>query len=244
MGTTYHNKPIVTDGLVFYVDAANKESYPGSGTTATDIISNTSTTLQSSGMFENTNAGVFSFDGGTNYIDSGITLDGFSNFTLNTWIYQSSEVSSNPITIFARDSAGNASFMIDVLDSGRAGGVNNKLGVWIRNGTSPGTWLYGDTALSTNIWNNISVTLQTNGTNFDVTMYLNSQVNKSTTAYGTGTSITSANVNYGIGITIYQVGSDYRPFNGNIGPVQIYNRALSASEALQNYNALKNRFRT
>ena len=71
MGTTYHNKPIVTDGLVFYVDAANKESYPGSGTTATDIISNTSTTLQSSGMFENVNAGVFSFDGGTNSINCG-----------------------------------------------------------------------------------------------------------------------------------------------------------------------------
>ena len=44
-----HGTPnsIVTDGLVFCVDAANKDSYPGSGTTATDIISNTSTTLQS-----------------------------------------------------------------------------------------------------------------------------------------------------------------------------------------------------
>ena len=29
--------PIVTDGLVFYVDAANKQSYPGSGTTWTDL---------------------------------------------------------------------------------------------------------------------------------------------------------------------------------------------------------------
>ena len=31
-------------------------------------------------------------------------------------------------------------------------------------------------------------------------------------------------------------------FNGNIGPVKIYNRALSAAEVLQNYNQLKSRF--
>jgi len=243
MAVTYQNNGVVRDGLVFYADPSNQRSWLGPDSNTVNSLISTPTgsivndTSGSYGINES-----FAFDGTDDGIDSGITLDKFSNFTLNTWIYQSSAVSSNPITIFARDSAGNASFMIDVLDSGRAGGVNNKLGVWIRNGTSPGTWLYGDTALSTNIWNNISVTLQTNGTNFNVTMYLNSQVNKSTTAYGTGTSITSANVNYGIGITIYQAGSNYRSFNGNIGPVQIYNRALSEAELTQNYNALKGRF--
>jgi hypothetical protein len=38
--------------------------------------------------------------------------------------------------------------------------------------------------------------------------------------------------------------SYYRNLNGNMGPLQIYNKALSASEEAQNYNALKNRFRT
>ena len=39
---------IVKDGLVFYVDAANKVSYPGSGTTWSNIISGDNGTLSSS----------------------------------------------------------------------------------------------------------------------------------------------------------------------------------------------------
>jgi hypothetical protein len=36
--------------------------------------------------------------------------------------------------------------------------------------------------------------------------------------------------------------SGLNPMTGNIASVQIYNRALSASEVLQNYNATKSRF--
>ena len=39
----------------------------------------------------------------------------------------------------------------------------------------------------------------------------------------------------------YRSGTNYY-FNGKISNIQIYNRALSASEVLQNYNALKGRF--
>jgi hypothetical protein len=40
----------------------------------------------------------------------------------------------------------------------------------------------------------------------------------------------------------YLAGIPSYAFNGNIGPIQIYNRALSANEVLHNYNALKSRF--
>ena len=40
----------------------------------------------------------------------------------------------------------------------------------------------------------------------------------------------------------FQNFSSGRYFNGQIGPILIYNRALSASEVLQNYNRLKGRF--
>jgi hypothetical protein len=36
--------------------------------------------------------------------------------------------------------------------------------------------------------------------------------------------------------------SGFAKFTGNIASVQIYNRALSATEVLQNYNATKSRF--
>ena len=56
---------IVQDGLVFYIDAANKDSYLGSGTTVSSISNPTGSnigTIQQSGMFDSNNAGVFAFD--------------------------------------------------------------------------------------------------------------------------------------------------------------------------------------
>jgi len=88
MGTTYHNKPIVTDGLVFYADAANKDSYPGSGTIATDLINSISGSLHNNVDFNSNNLGYWEFDG----IDTGITfeeegtLDTFSEITFALWI--------------------------------------------------------------------------------------------------------------------------------------------------------------
>ena len=68
--------------------------------------------------------------------------------------------------------------------------------------------------------------------------------------YVNGTTQTTANTGNGTvaSSTAYSTsfigdwaGGSYA-FNGNIGPVQIYNRALSDSEILHNYNALKGRF--
>ena len=72
MGTTYHNKPIVTDGLVFCMDPANKVSYPGSGTAITDIVggyngitvNNPTFSTDDGGAFTNTGAKYLQFDTG------------------------------------------------------------------------------------------------------------------------------------------------------------------------------------
>jgi hypothetical protein len=78
--------PIITDGLVFNMDAANRACYPRTGTTATDTIENTSGILNGT-TFENINSGVFNFDG----IDDKITIEGLSDFgggslTISFWI--------------------------------------------------------------------------------------------------------------------------------------------------------------
>ena len=42
-----------------------------------------------------------------------------------------------------------------------------------------------------------------------------------------------------------QIGTNYQgteTWNGDFGPVQVYNRELSSTEVLQNYNAHKSRF--
>ena len=68
---------IVQDGLVFYVDAANGDSYPGSGTTVTDLIGINNGTI-SGATFTNVNAGVWDFDGTDDKITS-VSNSGFTN---------------------------------------------------------------------------------------------------------------------------------------------------------------------
>jgi len=90
MGVTY-NPRIVTDGLVFCVDAANKRSYPGSGSTWNDLSKNrnngTLNNMTSANVI-NTNGGVFLFDAADDYIDTSqeIQFDRTDPFTLCAWL--------------------------------------------------------------------------------------------------------------------------------------------------------------
>ena len=54
---------IIEDGLVFAVDAANKKSYPGSGTTWIDLAGSNNGTLTNGPTFDSGNGGSFDFDG-------------------------------------------------------------------------------------------------------------------------------------------------------------------------------------
>ena len=64
-------KKIITDGLVFYMDAANKRCYPGSGTTVNNLIDSNSGTLLNGTAFSTNNNGYFDFDGTNDYINFG-----------------------------------------------------------------------------------------------------------------------------------------------------------------------------
>ena len=91
MGTTYHNKPIVTDGLVLYVDPGNQESYiSGSSSTFSLINPNLTGSLKNDvvpiGDPPNFHFGV---DGVDDSIEINTTdlLNGVSQFTFTAWCY-------------------------------------------------------------------------------------------------------------------------------------------------------------
>ena len=66
---------IVSDGLVFNMDPANRASYPRTGATVTDTIGDITGTLTGANgdnntpQWENTNGGIFDFDGTDDAID-------------------------------------------------------------------------------------------------------------------------------------------------------------------------------
>ena len=77
-----HSPRIVTDGLVFCVDAANKRSYPGAGTAWTDLTANKNNgTLQNGIAFSTDKAGIFTFDGTNEYVTFSDDISSISEAT-------------------------------------------------------------------------------------------------------------------------------------------------------------------
>ena len=217
------------NGLVLCLDAANSKSYPGSGTVWTDLSGRGNNgTLTNGPTYSSANFGSIVFDG----VDDGVQLPG-TNFSLNQMTISSWNFSSN---------YNQNGFMFEKTTNGT---VNTQYSLFF-NGDN--TIYYRTKAVSTedltvntttagvvnNQWNNVVAT-------FDGTIkriYVNGVLRAtSTTLSGTVTQNTTGAAFIGI----YGNFAGY-PFNGRISNTTIYNRALTASEITQNYNALKSRY--
>jgi hypothetical protein len=225
--------PIVTDGLVFNADAANRASYPKSGTTVTDTVDNNNGTI-SAATFSDVNKGVFSFDGTDDYIDFGniLNFERTDSFSIECW-FKRDRSGVSEFLVAKQESSGNNRGYTFLLDGG-----DNKLTVVIRNNTASSGRIILDstTSITDTNWHCGVFTYDGSSNVSGIKIYLNGLENNGS-AIGTlsATIITS---------TPLQIGArnDGNSFDGNIGPVHIYNRALSASEVLHNYTALKSRF--
>jgi len=218
----YHSPQISLDGLVLCLDAANPKSYPGSGTTWTDLSGNGNNGTLNGAGYDNGSLGSLSFDGSDDYIiinqtlSTPFTITGFVRYTdqaktLNTFI------NTSPHTVLG-------------ISLNRLGG--GQLYVYIGNGSG---WVSAPAIISStnmivNQWYQVSFTSTGSGS----TLYLNGN--------SVGTSIYSPSgwgSTYYLG-TIIIAGGEY--LKGNIATTQIYNRALTAQEIQQNFNALRGRF--
>ena len=81
--------PIIADGLVFNMDAANRASYPKIGVTWNDTIGDKNGTLTNDPTFNNNNNGSnFSFDGVDDYVTMGdvLNFDRSNAFSVSMWV--------------------------------------------------------------------------------------------------------------------------------------------------------------
>lgn len=212
-----HSPRVVTTGLILSLDAANIRSYPGTGTSWFDLsgLGNTGT-LVNGASFNTGNLGNIIFDGVDDRIN--VTNPGISQtFTVSAWANCSNVASSNNIV------SKNGPYFMRIVSSKVRFNVLTSTGWLFQNGT---------TTLTNNIWHNFSMT-------YDSSFfkgYINSSLEFNTPKTGS----ISSNAALFIGHTP-AVGEN-AGFNGNISHVSIYNRALSAAEVLQNYNATRRRF--
>jgi hypothetical protein len=239
MGIQYNSRTIV-DGLVLALDAGNVKSYPGIGTSWTDLSGRGNTgTLVNGPTYSSANGGSIVFDGTNDYIDCGNppSLDITQAITHILWI--------NPISNYA---SGYNGILVKGRNPDPGGGTQSHTLIYIDPTNNSYSVLYGksDGSAGNLIANTIStynqwVCYASTYDGANVTLYKNGvQVNQ---VAQTG-AIYNTNQNAGI-----KLGTDGRynlvggrQYNGNIAQVSIYNRALSAAEVSQNFNALRGRY--
>lgn len=223
---------IVTSGLTFCVDAGYTPSYLRSGTTWTDLsFSGSNGTFTNGPTFNINNGGSIVFDGVDDYINFGnknLGLD-LVNKSFCAWVYLGSTL-SNPTGIIDKD-----------FDTGP--GVYGGWGFWVGSDRKLWWWNTANqdirdtgTTIGTNVWTHVAVTY--NSTSKTATFYVNGSLSSSS-SNSSVSELSSGTQPLVIGCIRNGVGAF---LNGRITNVLAYNRILSASEVLQNYNAQKSRF--
>jgi hypothetical protein len=227
---SYYNGPtIVTNGLVMYLDAANNKSYTGNGTAWGDLSGNNNNgTLTGGPTYSSANGGGIAFDGTDDYV-AGPTFTGLgsSNRTIDVWF----QIRSLPLSGTKRilslvtDDTSTDTPALTIGYSTSLSSLNAGFG------GSPYNGYVSNLNFTLSMWTNLTVTITGN----NIVIY------KNTISVGSATNSGTVGSN-----PILHLGR-YNNFYSQYGDIiisnaKIYNRALSASEIIQNYNATKGRF--
>jgi hypothetical protein len=211
----------VLGGLVLYLDAANKKSYPGSGTTWFDLSGNNYTgSLTNGPTFSSTNGGSIVFDGVDDYVQLSNTSFNYNNVTVNIWINRNTTATTYPVIISKESN--NTGWILHIINT-------DKIFWKVNNASNSAITTTG--SLATGSWYNITATYDA----LQLSVYINGKLD-TTKPDTSGIFPNSTSIRIGE----YQITGN--AFKGSMSSIQIYNRALSAQEIQQNYNALKSRF--
>ena len=213
---------IVTSGLVLYLDAGYPSSYPTTGTTWYDVSGyGNNGTLVNGPTYNSDDGGSIVFDGVDDYVDIGYKLNLLNNdITQEAWVNANSFINGWHGIISNMPSWGTGfSLQIGTIQNIAA----MVSGVYLTTSWTP----------SLNVWYHIVATHRSSD-NLNV-LYVN----------GVQENTVTREISY-VENAVTKVGLFYTynglPFSGDIDVVRSYNRALTSSEVLQNYNAQKSRF--
>ena len=220
----YRGPNIVTDNLIFAIDAGSERSYPGSGTTATDLAGTNTVALVNGVSYNPNQGGKWGFDG----IDDQIILNSgtalvLNDFTITQWIQFPSSTSKMSI--------GGGQYNTTPVQEYRGyiwyRSPQNEIRVTVNNET--GAIFNVASSVYCNKWSQITAT-RSGGT---YKLYVDGiQVDITRTGSTNDFSIRTIGWSY----------SNSYAFAGSISNTLIYNTALTAAQVLQNYNAQKSRF--
>ena len=211
-----HSPSIVIDGLRFCLDAANTKSYPGSGTTWTDISGkNHAGTLTNGPTFSSDNGGSIVFDGSNDYVNA-TPITKPASCTFSCWA-KSTNVSTRMLFNAGANGGGPDLFFHTGIISWNTWDANNN-----PFGNVPSSATDGK-------YHNYVVV---NDSSSNTKLYYDTEL------LGTATYKSATGTN-----TLYIGGTTHTyQWSGSISSFMIYDKLLTESEILQNYNSHKGRF--
>jgi len=231
--------PIVTNGLILNLDAGNRSSYPGSGTTWTDLSGNGNNGTFGAGTqaptYSSANGGSLVFDGVDDYASvTNPTTFQNQNFTVSVWVNPGVQ-DAGLISMVDFDHAGSNGWVLQSEDA-----TTNRYYyfAWYDGTQFQPVGGFGagkGIQVTTSTWQNI--VYSKSGTT--LIGYLNGSQIFTPAAAGNANVHYLSNRNFRVASCVAVTG---REFTGQISNTQIYNRALTATEVQQNFNALRGRY--
>jgi len=226
MANYYGTPAIVTDGLVFAIDAGNGQSYVSGSGDCTNLFGPYTGSLSDSngsGMFSSNNQGTWAFDGVDDYINIGShgpSVAPDTAVTFNIWFKIGGAAGSREYGDIISNWNG-----VDYCFIGTHRDNPDDIEVYFN------ALVFTISNLPFQTW--MLLTITHDGSN--IIGYIDGVQTNSA-------NHTLATITTGVTSIGYDVNRSNYPFLGQIANCLIYNKALSEAEVLQNYNATKNRF--
>ncbi len=218
---------IVTNGLVFNVDAANTSSYTGSSSVWNDLSGTNHINFYGNSSYNTNATPTFSGDGGGSLVTTGIFGKSVSNSGISGTVARSMEawVKFNSVAGNAVISIGGSVVLNNTLYELMAFNSNVIEHYW-------GNFTQSSTVLATNTWYHIVIV-------YDGTTNHYVYVNGVQVGFSSTPTLNTSNTPIYIGTTVT---TSWGAFDGKIAALRIYNRALSSIDITNNFNVLKSRF--
>ena len=220
-----HSPIVVTDGLSLYTDAVNTRSYSGFGTSVNGLVSGIGLTLVNGVGFGTTSTKYFILDGTNDNITFYVPNPG-TTLTIELWA---------KIKLFN----GGMIFGFSLYDVWTADGA---MGF---NTASSDQYGISSTQVANlgilNQWKHYVFEMRSNVSYTNNKIYINSQ-NQSLSQVAGSEGSSNRNFNNGSGRISSWLNDNNYNISMDLAQFRIYNRALSATEVVQNYNATKKRY--
>jgi len=226
---TFQLPNAVTSNLVLWYDPGFATSYPGTGTTITNLAN---TSLPGTMNNITYTDAYFAYNGSTSEVsvpDNALLEPGSGSWTMEAWVYQSSSTGSQ-VVLGKFDNGGGSQ---DVCYAIRV--INGNVRTDFGNGTTAVST--ANYALPLNTWTQL-VYVFNNVANNNIITYVNG-VQQSTTTHSFASILNTANNLY---LGSYNGGEFSQWFNGRIGVTRMYNSALTGAQVLQNFNADRTKY--